>query len=60
MDKAARLEYEKFDKLKFVFVFQSFQNLMSKSITIQHVFKLKSSVFFNSDMMLDKIDKKQA
>ncbi len=60
IDKTVWLGDEKFGKLEFLAVFQSFCNQTFKPITICHAFKSTGLVLFNPDVIFDKIREKQA
>lgn len=53
------LENEKFGKIEFLAVFQLFRNQTFKQTNILYVLKLNSLVVFNSNVVFDKICKKQ-
>ncbi len=58
--KIVRLVNDNFGKLKFLSAFQSFCNQTFKPTTIRHTLKLIGLVFFNPNVVFDKIRKKQA
>ena len=60
IDKAVRLEDEKFGKLEFLAAFQSFRHQTFKPTTIRHAFKSTGLVPFDPDVVPDKIREKQA
>ena len=60
INKAVWLSDEKFGKLKFLTIFQSFRNQTFKPTNICHAFKLTGLILFNSKVVLNKICEKQA
>lgn len=58
INKAIWLDNQKFGKLEFLVTFWLFCNLTFKSTTICHTFKLIKLMFFNLNVILDKICKK--
>lgn len=60
INQAVRLKNTRFDKLELFFIFQIFQILTFKYLTIKHILKLIRFVLFNSNILLNRICEKKA
>ena len=60
IDKIVWLSNKKFGKLEYLAAFHAFRNQTFKPITICHSFRSTGLVFFDPNMVLDKICEKQA